>query len=429
MNLSARMKGKRYLLIGLTIGAVCGWALGFLRFPYLEKNGSFLLGFVTALAFASFVLMVFAGSNRYFLSGLTGKKTGTWDFTSTRKPFLIWVILVGLLVLGSIAGGISIYRQNAFFKLRLQTQDKKVAEMNAWVASLKKNDLEPVMRSMLEEVGEEVKRHPSRTLTDSTIVRLATLSSFFKPYQYPEGESLSVKAYSPKRGQLLQALMLMHIDTGSFARIKEQVLFTAADLQGADLKGVDLNGIHLTEANLKDADLSGANLQGADLRGANLWGANLNRSNLSNANLKGADLSWAQLNESTLQSAILNGTNFQNAQLRKADLFKASFQSAQAVGALFNEAKLISANVVGTNLSKANLNQANFSYTDMRRVNLSEANLIDLKLNNALVDKNWLEEIKEWRPIGIMGLQKEYTFVNDTFNKWNDPLYRLRKTD
>ena len=38
------MKGKRFLLLGLVLGGVIGWALGYLRFPYLEKSGSFLVG-------------------------------------------------------------------------------------------------------------------------------------------------------------------------------------------------------------------------------------------------------------------------------------------------------------------------------------------------------------------------------------------------
>jgi hypothetical protein len=54
------MKRKRYLLVGLVFGAVIGWALGFLRLPYLEKNDSFLLGFISALAFVSLVLLLLA---------------------------------------------------------------------------------------------------------------------------------------------------------------------------------------------------------------------------------------------------------------------------------------------------------------------------------------------------------------------------------
>ena len=68
------MKGKNGLLIGLVFGIMIGWALGFLRLPYIEKNFSFLLGFIAALVFVSLLLLLLATWNRNFLFGLMGKK-------------------------------------------------------------------------------------------------------------------------------------------------------------------------------------------------------------------------------------------------------------------------------------------------------------------------------------------------------------------
>lgn len=423
----SQMKGKIYLLIGLVLGVVIGWALGFLRLPYVEKNFSFLLGFIAALAFVSLVLLLLTAWNRNFLLGWMGKKIVTGGSAITRTHTFIWIILAGVLILGGVIGGLTVYRRNESFNLQIQNQDKKIKEMAALVESVNKSDSAPLLHSILEDVGEELKRNPGRTLSDTTITRIAALSFSFKPYKYNEGDSLSTSAYSPGRGQLLQALVLMNIDSGSFARIKLNAIFTAADLRATNLKGLDLSAINLKEANLKDADLSGANLKGAVLSGANLWGANLNRANLSNTDLKRADLSWAQLNEATLILANLNGANLSNAQLRRADLYDATFQWAQSDGALFNEANLASINFVGTNLTKVNLNQANLSDADLRRINLSEADLVGLKLNKALVEENWLDKLKAWKPTGLQELQENYTVVNDTFDTWKRPLYRLKK--
>jgi len=420
------MKGKRYLLVGLVFGIMVGWALGFLRLPYLEKNCSFLLGFITGLAFVSLALILLAW-NRGFLPGLIGKKRVAGDLPSTRTHTFIWIILVGVLVLGGVLGGFTVYHRNESFKLQIQSQDKKIQEMAAMVASLKQNDLKPLMRSVLDDVGEELKRSPRRTLRDTTIARIAALSFAFKPYKYIQGDSVSDKAFSPERGQLLQALILMNIDSGSFTRIKLNTLFAGADLRKADLKGLDLSGINLKEANLENADLSGVNLKGADLSKANLWGANLNKAILSNADLKRADLSWAQLNEANLISANLSGANLTNAQLRKADLFDATFQWAQSHGALFNEANLTSVNFIGTNLTKVNFSQANLSYTDLRKTNLSEADLVGVRLDKALIEKNWREQLKEWQPTGIKELQENYSVVSDTLDKFGGAMYRLRK--
>lgn len=423
------MKGKRQLLIGLFFGIVIGWAFGFLRLPQIEKNYSFLLGFIAALAFVSLALMLLTAWKRNFLFALTGNETATGDSKSARRHTFIWIMLIGVLVLGGVMNGVNAYRRNEAFKRQIQNQGKKIQEMAALVESVKKNDPEPLIRSLLDDVGVELKHNPGRTLTDTTIARIAALSSFCKPYQSIEGDSLSEAAYSPGRGQLLQALILMHIDSGSFARIKRKASFAGADLKGADLKGLDLSDINLKGANLTDADLSGANLKGAQLGEANLWGANLNQANLGNADLKRANLSWAQLNNATLTLANLNGAYLTNTQFRKADLRNASVQWAQSGGALFNEANLTNVNFLGANLTKVNLSQANLNDSDLRKINLSEADILGVELNKALVDKNWPETLQEWQPRGIKELQERYIVVNDTFDKWKIPMYRLKKRD
>lgn len=423
------MKGKKYLLAGLVFGLMLGWALGFLRLPYLEKNFSFLVGFIAALAFASLLFILLTAWNRNFLPGLPGKKTEAGSAANKRALTLIWIALSGVLVLGVVVSGFTIYRRIGSFKLQIQNQDKKLLELAAVLEFVKKQNQEPLIRSVLDDVGKELQRNPGRTLRDTTIARIAALSSFFKPYQYIEGDSLSESAYSPERGQLLQALILMQLDSGAFGRIKRKVLFAGADLRGADLKGLDLSGINFREANLKNADLSSANLSGADLGGANLWGANLNQANLGNADLKRADLRWAQMNKATLRLANLNGAKLANAQLKNADLFDASVQWAQSDGALFNEANLTSVNFLGTNLTKVNFHQANLVDADLRRIDLSEADLLGVRLNKALVDKDWGEKLKKWQPNGERELQESYIVVNDTFDKWKIPMFRLKKME
>lgn len=323
--------------------------------------------------------------------------------------------------------GLTFYRHNEDFKLQIQRQGKQMEEMAALIRTGNNNNLAPLMRSVLDDVRAELKRNPGRTLRNTTTDRIAALSLSFKPYKYFEHDSLSDKVCSPERGQLLQALVLMNIDTGTFARIKRNTLFAGADLRQTDLKGVDLSGINLREANLKDADLSGANLKGADLGKANLWGANLNRANLCDADLKRADLSWAKLNAASLIRTNLNGAILINTQLMKADLNGANVQWAQSDGALFNEASLTRVNFTGTQLTKVNLSQANLSGTDLRKTNLSQAVLVGVRLSNVLVDENWQKKLMEWQPLGVKELQKNYTVVNDTFDKGKRPLYRLRK--
>ncbi|MCC6411967.1 MAG: pentapeptide repeat-containing protein [Saprospiraceae bacterium] len=413
------MKGKSYLVVGLVLGCALGWILGFLRLPHLEKNASFLLGFSAGLVLFSLVLLLLNVWKSKFLPQPTANAV---------FPFIRFqTILSGVMVLGSLVFGFTFYLQNKAFKQHIQRQDKKMQDMAAWVASVKQNDQKLLINSVLNDVVEALKRYPGRPLNDTTIARIAALSFACKPHPYFEGDSLSAKAYSSERGQLLQALVLLKMDTGSFAQIKRTTTFAGADLRGADLKGLALSGFNLNGANLKDADLSGANLLGSDLGNANLWGAKLNRANLSHSDLKKANLNWAQLNEATLVRANLNGANLSAAQLSKANLDHASFQWAQSDGALFNEAILTGANLEGTDLTKANLNRANLDATELRRINLSEADLVGVLVNKAIVDENWPEKLKQWQPMGLKQLQDTYAVVNDSTDALKRPLFRLKK--
>jgi uncharacterized protein YjbI with pentapeptide repeats len=423
------MKGKKQLLVGLVFGILIGWVFGFLRLPYIEKNTSFLLGFIASLIFISFLSLLLTIWNRRFLHGLLSNKEGERDAQRTPKTILIWMVLTGVVVLGSIVSSLIIYSQNKSFKLQIQNHDNEMQKMKAVVELVQKTNQEPLMSSILEEVGEELRRNPARTLTNATINKIATLNSSLKSYQFIEQDSLSKKKYNRERGQLLQALVLMKIDPRSFSQIKRRVVFAEADLRGADLKGSDLSGINLREAYLKDVDLSSANLKGANLLGANLWGANLNQADLSNADLQMADLRWAQLNEATLCLANLNSASLLNAQLRKADLNHASFWWAHLGGTLFNEANLTNANLVSSNFTKANLSYAILSDSDMRGINLSEANLIGVQLSNAIVFENWLEQLKEWHPIVEKELSKSYIIVSGTFGKFKSPMHQLKKIE
>jgi uncharacterized protein YjbI with pentapeptide repeats len=421
------MKGKWNLLLILVFGVLVGWALGFLRLPYIEQNYSFLLGFLAGLAAISLALLLLAAWNRPFLPGQVGKKALSGESPKARTRTIIWIILAGVFALGGGMNGLKAYRQYQNFKLQAEDQHKQMAEMAALAAFARKSDMSPVLHSMLDDAGAELKRNSGRTLSDAMIARITDLSLASKPYQYINGDSLSKQALSPVRGQLLQALALMPIDTGTLTRIKQHGLFASADLQDAVLKGLDLSGINLKEANLKGADLSGSSLKGADLGATNLWGANLDQANLSNTNLNKSDLRWSKMNGANLTQANLNSADLSSAQLSKADLTGATFRWGQSAGTLFNEAILIHANLAGTNFTKANMSRATLRNADLESVIFSETDLGGAELDSATVSKDWAEKCKGWKPIGMNVLQQSYTVVNDTAGKWKRPVFRLKK--
>ncbi len=421
----------RNLLIGMIPGALIGWALGFLRFPYMEKNFSFLLGFIACLAFVSLgLILLFVWNKNALLLKLIGKDPANQVSKSATGTYsLIWIMVSGFIVLGGLVSSFLIFKQNELFKTQTQKQNKRILEMSELVESARKSNLAFLMSNILDKVDDELRSTPNRILSDSTIERITALNnSLFKPYRYFEGDSLSKKELSPERGQLLLALCLMKIDSSSFAKIKLGAPFSGADLSGADLKGADLSGADLRDADLKDADLSGANLSRADLRGAILWGANLNMANLSGADLKRSDLRWAELKGADLKFANLDGANLTSAQLIKADLRGATIRWAEAGGAMFNEANLTGVDLVRTGLTKVNLSGANLSEANLGRADLREANLMGAELTKTSVqNKNWLEMLNEWRITGAKEIQETYQIAGDTTGRYKDSKYRLEK--
>ena len=423
------MKAKRNLLIGMILSALMGWTLGFLRLPYVEKNFSFLLGFIACLALVSFgLILLFVWNKHALLIRLIGKDPTTGNSKHTSRTYaFIWIWVSVFIVFGGLVSSILIFKQNELVKTQIQHQNKKIAQQTEVIASTQISNRIFLMGNLLDKVDQELKNHPKRILSDATLARIAALSYSFQPYRYVEGDSLSAQSFSPERGQLLLALSNMNIDSSSLNKILLKAPFSGADLREADLRGVNLRRADLRGANLKDADLSGANLKNADLRGANFWGADLREADLSGVDLRRADLGWADLNEVKMKGADLSGAIFTDAKLKKADLSGAFMKWANLRGAVLHEANLAGVVLYETDLSKANLSKANLNYTYLIQANLEDSNLSGARLNKATVNEdNWLEKLNEWRITGAKEIQERYKVVE------NDSLpsrYRLKKID
>lgn len=424
------MKAIRNLLIGVILGAVIGWALGFLRFPYIEKNSSFLLGFIACLAFVSLGLIVlFVWKKNSLLVRLISKAPATQNSNNaTRTYAVIWILVSVFIVFGGLISSFLIYKQNELFKIQTQHQNERIQEQSELIESVRRSNLLILMNDILDKVDDELKNNPDGMLSDKTIASIVAAFNYsFIPYRYWEGDSLSEKKLSPEKGQLLLALSIKNIDSSSFDKIKLNAFFNGADLRALDLSGVDLSGSDLKGADLTDADLSGANFSGADLRDTNLGGANLNRANLSGADLRRSDLSWTELNEAGLDSANLNGADLSNAQMRNADLRGAKFRAAKLDGALLNEANLEGGNLIDASLKKANLTRVNLTKADVNRANFNEAIMTETELTKILnVDKDWFEKLNEWQITGAKEIQENYKIVLDEVIQ-DVPRYRLEK--
>lgn len=408
------MKAIRILLTGVLLGAVLGWALGFLRFPYVEKNLSFLLGFVTctAVVLLGMILLFIWNRNKQFIR-LIGKDTSDKNAISPIRTYsVIWIAVSAFILMGGLISGLLIYRQNELIETQSLNQNRIAKEQNELMESLRRSNLDILLRKITDRVDDELKNNPTRTLSDNTIASIVSAFNYsFAPYRSLDGDSLSARKLSPEKGQLLVALFQRKIDSASFDQIKRRASLSGADLSKMDLSGVNLDGADLKGADLKDADLNGTSLIGANLRGANLWGVKMNRSKLIKADARRADLQWAQLNEALLDSAKMDGANMSNAQLRKARLQKTKLWVTRLDGALLNDANMEACELVDASMIKANLTGTNLSKSDFNRTNFNEAIFSNTDLLYAKVDKDWLQMLDGWHIDNAGQIRAQYKVV------------------
>ncbi len=367
------MKNKRNLLISSILGLIIGWALGFLRLPFLAKNYAFALGFITCLAFIALLLLLFSIWNKHTsLKNIITSNSSTSDATVIQKIYgNLWGTFLILLAIGGLICGFLMYQQKGQFKEQTVELSEKMEGQTELIETIKNNNLVLLTSVFSSKIEDELRRSKG-SLSETTIGKIAKLSHSFKPYQHEE-DSLSINKLSPERAELLLSLANMEMDSNSFNRIKHSTTFASADLRKADLSGLDLNGVDLEEARL--------------------WGANLNGAKLSKANLHGADLRWANLNGADLTFANLKGSNLANSKLIKADFSEALLKWAVMEGAILHQANFTKSNLLGAELIKANF---------------SETNLTEANLYGVYAEKDWFENLTEQQIIGIKEIQAAY---------------------
>lgn len=415
------MKGFLKFLVGGILGGVLGWGLGYLRIPMVEKDGSFWVGAGMGLAvlILSFPTFFLFGKRLPFTKWDTKRSGQEGQFLQRDGISAFWIYFPLVLALVTTVTSILLYHRvntleadNEYQILRLQAQAESLE-------GHRRSDLGSLLQELLEKVDEELELHDDRTLSDSTIDRIAALSFALKPYGYYAMDSIPHKRLSPERGFLLWNLAVLGIDSSSFRKIKQDSYFMEADLCGARLVGADLSGANLSGANLMDADLQNVDFRNANLRDANLWGANLNGANLSGAEVRRADMRWASLNGVTAENSKLDGVNLSNAQLRKADLQGSKFRWAQASSAILDSANLMGVDMQGTNLQKSNLTGAQMQESNIKWAALNDANLQGVDLSDARVEDFFTQHLQNWHFVGKTDIETGYLVLRDTSGRYD----------
>ncbi len=407
------MKGRAYLIIGVFIGSVCGWALGFLRLPLIGQDNSFWVGLLAGICLA---LLLFV------LRSSFGRKTaGTASITKRAWIGGITIFLVS----GGLMVATLIKDQNDEFLVQLMQKKSEFDQEQALVHAKQQANLGLVMESLFERIQEEVKTQ-NGSLSHETIGEIARISQSFEPYRYYPDISLNTPKLSPERGQLLLFLISSKMDTASFHDAISQATFAGADLEGANLARLNLRGIDLMGANLRDAVLNHVDLRDSDLRGANLWGAQMKRANLTGVDMRRADVRWADMEEATLRYALLDGADLSDALMRGVDMEEARFQFGIINGAMLYGANLVKTDFLKTSMVRIDVSEVNLSMANLQRTDLTEANFSGVKLEGvALQEEDWISKLAEWKVAGASVIRNEYIVTKDTVKRFHDVHYLL----
>ncbi|MEP7197351.1 MAG: pentapeptide repeat-containing protein [Saprospiraceae bacterium] len=265
----------------------------------------------------------------------------------------------------------------------------------------------------------KINQSDKTTLVEMTD-RIVELSSSFKVYKKWDEGRKEFQEISSERGLLLLALIKSKMDSNSFKKVKENVSFYGADLRNADFSGLNLSGIDLANSNLQDANLQGINLNYANLSGATLIGVNLNHASLVGTNLNAAKLNWAKVNEANLQMAKLDLADLSNSTFQNSKLNNASLMQTYLYNAIFYEADLSSTKLMATYLSNANFSKTKLKYADVSRINFGS-----VILNDAIIQKNWIEYLIGNKNTEVDTLLKKYQIICDSITNKDSTIFRL----
>ena len=332
-----------------------------------------------------------------------------WDWLSGDEPASTTIRNIGLVIAGSVALPLAIWRAvvadrqasaaqrqvDAAQQGLLNERYQKGAEMlGSGVLSVRMGGI-----YALERLARE---HP-----EQYHIQIMALFCGFVRRPPNDGETSPRRAHDdtiPALREDVQAVVAA-IAARSKSRLAiEQEARTVVDQRVYDSSSVstplrtpvhDQGGGHVNEeALLRTGDfyfdpLFALDLRHADLRGVWLrWGGNLAGARLDGADLSRADLTKMNLSEAHFRNAILSGAeltgaNLNGARLIGADLSRTISEGVDLSGAQLIGAKLSSAWLQRANLSGASMSRADLSLANLRGADLSDASLLGSDLSGA----------------------------------------------
>ncbi len=407
----------RFILLALCV--LMGWVFGYLKFPYIDRNDTFWIGFVGCLGVIGFVIALFRiwkvkkGTNPEETAH--SSLTGSLIKSLTKPNFLVSIILIAL-----ICACLFSYNHNRHLNKELQLTQAALEDLKSNINTEQQRINISLLSDLINDLDSNQNYIHDTPTMNHMIERMVSLSSSFKINRVWDFANKVNVNLSEERGLLLLTLLKTKMDSTFFNKIKANVSFYGADLRNADLHGLDLSGIDLKYANLEYANLQGINLNDANLNGANLMGVNLNKATLVGANLISATMNWVKANEVDFQRAKLDSALFSNATAIHSRFTNASMIHTVACNSLFNESDFDYCVLMYTNVSNANFSKAIMTHAELYFLDLNNTMIKD-----AVVRKNWKELLLEEKNTGVETMLEAYQIICDSTSIKDSTFYRI----
>lgn len=405
------MKKTGVLLGSGLFGIIIGYAMGYLRIPWVASDQAFWIGVITGIAFV-FLLTSWKNFRSEMSSGSDRK----------RSRGLLFVVGGGLFLLLMFQAQLT-HRGN-----QLTSQQLIVRKMEALNEAARQQEHGRMISSTLEAISRRLASGSS--FCEADIQDLQRLSDRCLPYYYLVEDSLSSRKLSPERAQLLVGILALHLPDSLMIPTLEAVSFAYADLTDMTLEEQNLMGIDLRKASLERANLRNSKLRGADLREASLRYAILDGVDLTKADARRADMSWASLHVSTITEGNFDGITGPQMKLNDVIATKARFQYADLSGAFIEQSDMRMIDGELTNFSEASFVQTTLQGSNLCRSRLEGALLDETILDSCSVEtEEWLTDLARWNVIGHETIRNQLVIVPDTQKRYaRSRLMLIRKS-
>lgn len=186
------------------------------------------------------------------------------------KTSIFIVFQTLFILLGAIIGSVFIKNQNELIEVQNGLISKEIirldqqtylqeAERRSTLVFLFSN----IMDLLDKELKEDYNNDNIRNISPQLAGRIISLSQRLQPYKFLENDSLSSRAYSPERGQLLINLLKSDLSQNTLDELTKEGNFTSSNFSGVTFSNITVNDIDLSGSRFDKTEFKNVNFKSA----------------------------------------------------------------------------------------------------------------------------------------------------------------------